>query len=285
MTSDISIYIPVYNAESTIKQCINSILSQNLKPLEILVINDCSTDNSLGILQNYGEKIKIINNKKNMGLSYSRNLAKENLKSRFVASIDSDVEISPNWVELLLKKALEENVTLIGGKMYEKYTQNRFNFWRSKRLGQNWGEEDLENPKFVFGCNNILDTKRINSKLQYPDYDEYFKTNGEDIEFSELLKKDNLKLYYHSAATCFHLQNDNGLSLSKRYWRYIYYGDGLKKRNFFKTFKNVLRQIKKTFKWSILDLFSKNLKLIPVNFIILYYFIILDFKFYKKNKS
>ena len=92
-------------------------------------------------------------------------------------------------------------------------------------------------------------------------------------------------MYYSSEAICYHLQNDNGLSLSNRYWRYVHYGDGLKKRNFIKTLKNILRQVKRTFKWSILDIVSLKFKLVLVNFILLYHFIILDLKFYSKNKS
>jgi len=66
MNSQISIYIPAFNAESTIKLCINSILSQTLQPHEILVINDASTDNTHKILLSFGNKIKIINNNINL---------------------------------------------------------------------------------------------------------------------------------------------------------------------------------------------------------------------------
>ena len=285
MNSDVSIYVPAFNAENTIEECIKSILSQTIKPSKILVINDCSTDNTLKVLSNFENKIEIINNKKNMGVSYSRNLAKKYLKTKFIASIDADVEIYPEWIELLVNKIREEGISLIGGKMYEKYIDNPFNLWRSIRLKQNWGEEDLSNPKFIFGCNNILDTERVKLDIEYRNDHEYFKTNGEDIEFCNFLKKKNLKLYYHSKAICYHLQNDDGLSLSKRYWRYIYYGDGLKKRNLFKTIKNILRQIKKTTKWSIQDIFRFRFKLLLVNFILLYYFIYLDLKFYWLNKN
>ena len=82
-------------------------------------------------------------------------------------------------------------------------------------------------------------------------------------------------MFYDSSAICYHLQDDNGLSLTKRYWRYLHYGDGLKKRNFFKTLKNLIRQTKKTLIWTSIDLFKFNFKLILVNFVILYYFIIL----------
>ena len=285
MNSQISIYIPAFNAESTIKSCINSILTQTVRPLEILVINDASTDNTKNILLEFGSKINIIENPTNLGLSHSMNIAHNYLKTKFIAKIDADVELCSNWIELLIKKMVSEKVTLIGGKMYEKFIKNKYNLWRSKRLKQNWGEYDQSDPKFVFGCNNILDTSKVENVEKYRTDSDYFKTNGEDIEFSKFLKKNNHKLFYCSEAICYHLQDDTGISLSRRYWRYIHYGDGMKKRNFFKTVKNILRQFKKTIKWILLDIFKLNFKLIFVNLVILVHFIILDFKFYKINRK
>jgi hypothetical protein len=213
------------------------------------------------------------------------NIASNFLNTRYIAKIDADVELFPNWIEILLKKISQENVTLIGGKMYEKYLENSFNAWRSIRLKQNWGEKDLSNPKFIFGCNNLLDTKNIKDIIKYRNDLEYFKTNGEDIEFSNYLKNKKHKLFYCSNAICLHLQNDDGFSLAQRYWRYIYYGDGLKKRNLLKTIKNIIRQFKRAFQWSINDLFNFRYKFLKINFIIFYYFVILDFKFYLRNRS
>ena len=173
-----------------------------------------------------------------MGFSYSMNVAINHLQTRFIGKIDADVELKADWSSLLLKSIEDTNVTLIGGKMYEKYIGNIFNYWRSIRLKQNWGDMDIKNPFFVFGCNNILDTKKIDSNISYRTDHEYYKTNGEDIEFSKFLKNNNLDTYYDSGAICYHLQNDNGFTLANRYWRYVFYGDGLKERNFFKTIKN-----------------------------------------------
>ena len=79
--SEVSIYVPVYNGQNTIESCINSILSQTVKPNKILVINDNSTDETAEILKKYSDKIEIINNDKNLGVSYIRNLATNYLKS------------------------------------------------------------------------------------------------------------------------------------------------------------------------------------------------------------
>ena len=284
MNLQISIYIPAFNAESTIKLCINSILAQTVRPLEILVIDDASTDNTKNILLEFGDKINVIKNPTNLGLSHSMNIANNHLKTKFIAKIDADVELCSDWIEVLMKKIVKEKVTLIGGKMYEKYTKNKYNLWRSIRLKQNWGEYDLSKPKFIFGCNNILDSSKVENIEKYRTDSDYFKTNGEDIEFSNFLKKNNHKLFYCSNAICYHLQDDTGISLSKRYWRYIHYGDGMKKRNFFKTIKNILRQLKKTIKWILSDIFNLNFKLIPINIVIFFYFLIFDFEFYRINK-
>ena len=189
MNTDISIYVPVYNGEKTIAKCINSIFKQTIQPTKILIINDKSTDKTSEILTKYLDKIEIINNEKNMGVSYARNFALKYLKTKYIASIDADVELSNNWLEQLINISIEKKITLIGGKMYEKYINNPFNLWRSLRLGQNWGENDLLNPKFVFGCNNLLDVSKIGNVENYRTDLEYFKTNGEDIEFSNILKK------------------------------------------------------------------------------------------------
>tara|TARA_B100000579_G_scaffold437268_1_gene465933 strand:+ start:1477 stop:2343 length:867 start_codon:yes stop_codon:yes gene_type:complete len=287
MNSNISIYIPAFNAENTINECLNSIFKQSIYPTEILVINDCSTDNTYEILKKYNDKIKIINNKKNLGLSYSMNIANKNLKTRYIAKIDADVELESDWLEKNLNKLKSKNdqITLIGGKMYEKYINNPYNLWRSKRLKQHWGEKDILNPILIFGCNNIVDTQNVNMENIYRTDHEYYKTNGEDIEFCKFLRKKNLNTYYHSDAVCYHLQNDSGRTLANRYYRWMLYGDGLKKKNLLKTIKNCLRQFRKTLKWSLEDLVKLDFKLIKVNLVLFFYYLIIDFKSYKDNRN
>ena len=283
--TDISIYVPVYNGEKTIEKCLNSILNQTLRPNNILVVNDFSNDRTSEILKKYGEKIVVHDNSKNYGLSFSRNFAINRLNSRYIASIDADVELDPKWLEILYEDMRKNQITFIGGRMFEKYIDNPCNLWRSIRIGQQWGDKSLSNPNFVFGCNNLLDTKNLNKKKIYNLDGEYFKTNGEDIEFSISLKKKNFKLYYSSLATCQHLQDDNYRSLSNRYWRYIRYGDGLKNRNLIKTLKNSFRQLKKTIKWIAQDAYKLRFNLIIINVFVFIYFIKNDFKIYLKSND
>ena len=118
--TDISIYVPVYNGEKTIEKCLNSILSQTLRPDNILVVNDFSNDRTSEILKKYGEKIVVHDNSKNYGLSFSRNFAINRLNSRYIASIDADVELDPKWLEILYEDMQKNQITFIGGRMFEK---------------------------------------------------------------------------------------------------------------------------------------------------------------------
>jgi len=89
----ISVVIPTYNAEKTINSTLRSIQNQNMIDIEIIIVNDFSTDNSVQIIkemQKEDPRIKIIHNSKNMGMLYSRSIGVLNSKGKFVTSIDSD---------------------------------------------------------------------------------------------------------------------------------------------------------------------------------------------------
>ena len=225
----VTIGITCFNAEKTIEKSIKSVLQQTLKPKEIIVINDCSTDKTLKLIKNFNQ-IKIINNKKNYGLAKSRNIALKYSKYNYLASIDSDVTCKKDWLEILFKTMKKKEIDLIGGKLIEKYVEGPANHWRSHYLKQNWVNKYKKNPQFIFGANSLLNKKKI-KKLKIK-YNEAFRTNGEDVNFSKELKSKNCNLYYEPQAICYHYQFDDTLSLSKRYWRYSFYGAGLKKLTF-----------------------------------------------------
>ena len=282
MSNNISLYIAAYNAEKTIEKSIKSILQQTLKPKEIIVINDCSTDKTLSLLKNFNQ-IKIINNKKNYGLAKSRNIALKYSKYDLLASIDSDVICKKNWLEKLFNTMIKKKADLIGGKLIDKYVKEPANHWRSYYLKQNWGDKQINNPQFVFGANFLLNKKKIkNLNIKY---NEAFRTNGEDVNFSNILKSRNCNLYYEPRAICYHYQFDDVISLSRRYWRYSYYGAGLKKLTLIRLIKLILRQTKFFFYWMYRDLLEKNYHFFNINLIMSYYFIILCINKYLLNEK
>lgn len=105
-TPKISVIIPVYNVETYLSKCIESVLHQTYSDFELLLIDDGSTDNSGSICDMYKEKDNRIRvfHKKNEGVSKARNLALDNASGEFVIFVDSDDWIEPSTFELVLKQ-------------------------------------------------------------------------------------------------------------------------------------------------------------------------------------
>ncbi|MBR9726817.1 glycosyltransferase family 2 protein [Shewanella intestini] len=109
MNTKMSVIMPVYNVEKFVKQAIESVLSQTLENFELLIVNDCATDNSLSICQSFNDnRIRIINHPVNRGLAAARNTGIRHAIGRYVAFIDSDDIWHPSKLELHTKH-LNEN--------------------------------------------------------------------------------------------------------------------------------------------------------------------------------
>ena len=107
--SKISVIIPVYNVEKYISKCLDSVLIQTHTDLEVICVNDGSTDNSGKILDEYAisdSRVKVFH-KENGGVSSARNLALDNITGDYVGFVDSDDYIAPDMYSSLLS-ALEE---------------------------------------------------------------------------------------------------------------------------------------------------------------------------------
>lgn len=102
----ISVIVPCYNVEKYVENTIFCILNQTYKNIEIIAVEDCSTDNTYNILQNiqkkYPNKIKLFKNNRNGGLAYTRNKGLEYANGEYIGYIDSDDYIDSNYFEELL---------------------------------------------------------------------------------------------------------------------------------------------------------------------------------------
>lgn len=114
---DISIIVTVYNIENYIGECLESILNQRGVDLECICVDDVSTDGSYELLKKYEKKdprIKIIKNKKNMGLSSSRNVGFRNATGKYLYNIDGDDFLKSGALERLYSCAEENELDLLG---------------------------------------------------------------------------------------------------------------------------------------------------------------------------
>ena len=109
----ISVILNVYNDEKHIKKCLDSVINQTYKDIEIIIVNDGSSDNTLKVLKEYKDKrIKIINNKKNMGLSLSRNVGIDNSKGEYLFFVDSDDYIEEDTIDYLYNLCKKNKVEM-----------------------------------------------------------------------------------------------------------------------------------------------------------------------------
>ncbi len=112
----VSVIIPIYNVEKYLEECLESVTNQTLKDIQIICINDGSTDKSSNILKRYAEidsRIEIINNSKNYGQSYSRNRGLEFAQGEYIYFLDSDDKITDNAMEELYETAKVDNLDAV----------------------------------------------------------------------------------------------------------------------------------------------------------------------------
>lgn len=112
MKPKISVVVPIYNVEKYLNKCIDSLINQDYDNLELILINDKSNDNSLNIAMEYEKKynnIKVISNKENKGLSYTRNLGIDKSTGDYISFIDSDDFIPSNYFSSLLDTILKND--------------------------------------------------------------------------------------------------------------------------------------------------------------------------------
>jgi len=119
----VSVIVPVYNVEKLLKRCIDSLLGQTLQEIEIIAVDDGSTDSSLAILENYAKqnkKLKCIG-KKNGGLSDARNHGLPYATGEYVGYVDSDDFVDPDMYETMYDKAKEHGSDIVECNLHHTY--------------------------------------------------------------------------------------------------------------------------------------------------------------------
>ena len=114
-TPKISVIVPVYNREKYLEKCLESIVTQDFKDIEIICVNDGSSDNSLCILEAFKTKdlrVIIINNKNNKGSSYARNIAILRARGKYCLNIDSDDWIEQGYLKALYERAEKDELDI-----------------------------------------------------------------------------------------------------------------------------------------------------------------------------
>lgn len=170
----ISVIIPVYNVEKYLRRCLESVINNTYKNLEIIGVNDGSPDNSLNILKEYAARDTrmVVLSKSNGGLSSARNKGIEESTGEYITFVDSDDWVHPQFFEILIQALQHDDtdVAICGFSQVEKYENTFIDYVNHEYKEKRWTisiNELLNNKKYkmfkVYACGVLYKRNKIYS--------------------------------------------------------------------------------------------------------------------------
>ena len=201
----VTVVVPVYNVEKYIGKCIESIIKQNYKNIEIILIDDGSKDSSGKICDQYAKKdtrIKVIH-KENNGVSSARNSGIDNATGKYICFVDGDDYVMNDYIEYMLELIKKEKADIsICNKMFSNFDNRQTGRERIKQITAEDATEAILNYKIPIGVYSKMfkiDLIKIN-KIKF--FEELFM--GEGFNFNVLcfqhakkIIESNRKIYYY----------------------------------------------------------------------------------------
>ena len=137
MTPFISIIMPVYNVEKYIEKSVESVLSQTFTDFELLLVDDCSPDNSGKICDDFAKRdsrVRVIHLEKNGGVSNARNTAMQEIQGRYLCFLDSDDYFDENMLEVLAESVSENPAQVVVFGLVEEYHDTEGSLAKTKTV-------------------------------------------------------------------------------------------------------------------------------------------------------
>ena len=201
----VSIIVPVYNVEKYIEKCLNTLINQTLEDIQIIIVNDGSTDNSKELIKKYLHDERVIYlEKENGGLSDARNYGIPYATGEYIGFVDSDDYIELDMYEKMYNKAIEENSDMVECDFYWKYP-NKIR----KDIGVIYDNKKEAIVKArVVAWNKIIKREILEkTKILFPKGLKY-----EDIEFSYKLIPSLDKISFVKEPLVYYIQRDTSLA-------------------------------------------------------------------------
>lgn len=162
----VSIIVPIYNEEENLRKCIESLINQTYKELEIILINDGSTDKSKEIIESFKDKRIIAIDKKNTGISDTRNKGIDKSTGDYIMFVDSDDYLELNCIERLIETAEKENSEIVMFNYYLETPSKRIEIKLPKIEARNLKEDkDLLTKIHLGPCTKIFKAELIKDNL------------------------------------------------------------------------------------------------------------------------
>lgn len=201
MNDLVSVIVPIYNTKQYLSKCIDSILSQTYRNIEILLINDGSPDDSKLIMEKYKQKDNRIKcyYKKNGGLSDARNYGVKHSKGKYICFIDSDDWVSNLYIEKLVNEIRKNNYCLVACEFDRVYN--------NKITKNNISKEDIKGFKVPAAWNKIYLKETIQKyNLEFPKGKWY-----EDLTMTSMYAMTCSKIKIINESLYFYRQNNDSI--------------------------------------------------------------------------
>ena len=216
----ISVIVPVYNAEKYLQKCLDSILEQTYQNLEIIIVNDGSTDNSGQICHEYEQKDSriIYMEKENGGVSDTRNTGLDRMTGSYVTFVDSDDWLEPNYVQFLYEKLIEHQADIVVGN-YTRFNEANSVFYfhtsadyyekvydNTSIISCLYDSKELLNSALIVAWGKIY-KKEIMANFRFP-----IDRIGEDALFNLKALLDSKKVVYVNKSAYIYRVREGSLS-------------------------------------------------------------------------
>ncbi|MEX0595873.1 MAG: glycosyltransferase [Candidatus Paceibacterota bacterium] len=225
---EISVIVPVYNAENTIEQCLKSLTNQTIRKnlYEIILIDDGSIDNTASVIKTYiaeNSEVKISYLKiENSGPARARNIGVKKSDNKIVLLTDSDCKVEENWIEMMYSSFEENDVVAVKGRYKTQQTSEVAKLVQAEF-------ETKYRVLAKYECIDFVDTYSAGYRrdifLEIEGFDEsYPQASTEDIDLSFRLYQKGYKMKFNSHAIVYHIHPDTYSSIFRKkvkfaYWR------------------------------------------------------------------
>jgi len=210
----VSIVIPCHNEEETVEECINSFLRQTYPNIEIIVVDDCSTDRTPEILRKYEERVKVIRNITNRGEGFSRNAGIKAARGEIIIETECDGKYPPDYVEKMIAPLADKSVG--GAITIRRITWSDRNgvvarYWTTRFLAAH--KLTLEGKRPIIGAwafrREVLDEIGL--------YDEALPC-GTDVDLVNRIKQRGYRIAFVPDTYFYHKDPDTLRKLVRRIW-------------------------------------------------------------------
>ncbi len=209
----VSVVVPIYNREETISRCLESIVSQTLSDIEIICVNDDSSDKTSVVLENFAKKdkrIRVIHQKK-LGVSIARNNGVKAATGEYIGFVDSDDFIEPDFYEKLYQAAKEEKADVALTSVWYEGKKKSYALldYRKKKVARTVSDifKLIGLPKMPYVWNKIYLRKFLEkNNLQFKEHFYY-----EDVVFSTQMASLCDKAVYVSGTKYHYTYNENSV--------------------------------------------------------------------------